>query len=97
MLSASFFMAGLSLWLKLHFVDLLHVYRGYGDSQGYVFPRVFFCRYGVGGWLGSRMVSVLDSGAEGPGFRSQSRRCRLTVLGKLFTAIVPLFTEQQNL
>ena len=34
------------------------------------------------GWLGSRLVSVLDSGAEGPGFKSQSRRCRVTVLGK---------------
>ena len=44
------------------------------------------------GWLGS----VLDSGAEGPGFKSQSRRCRVTVLGKLFTPIVPLFTMQQN-
>ena len=31
---------------------------------------------GVEGWLGSRVVSVLDSGAEGPGFKSQSRRCR---------------------
>ena len=40
------------------------------------------------GWLGSRVVSVLDSGAEGPGFKSQSRRCRVTVLGKLFTPIV---------
>ena len=55
-------------------------------------------------WLGSRVVSVLDSGAEGPGFKSQSQRCRVTVLGKLFTPIrasvphqsVPLFTEQQN-
>ena len=47
------------------------------------------------GWLGSRAVSVLDSGAEGPGFKSQSRRCRVTVLGKLFTPIVPLFTKQQ--
>jgi len=28
------------------------------------------------GWLGSRVVSVLDSRAEGPGFKSQSRRCR---------------------
>ena len=37
------------------------------------------------GWLGSRVVSVLDSGAEGPGFKSQSRRCRVTVLGKLFS------------
>jgi len=42
------------------------------------------------------MVSVLDSGAEGPGFKSQSRRCRVTVLGKLFTPIEPLFTKQQN-
>ena len=28
---------------------------------------------------GSRVVSVLDLGAEGPGFISQSRRCRVTV------------------
>ena len=39
------------------------------------------------GGLGSRVVSVLDSGAEGPRFKSQSRRCRVTVLGKLFTPI----------
>jgi len=39
------------------------------------------------GWLGSRVVIVLDSGAEGPRFKSQSRRCRVTVLGKLFTPI----------
>jgi len=48
------------------------------------------------GWLGSRVVSVLDSGAEGPGFKSQSRHCRVIVLGKLLTRIVPLFTKQQN-
>ena len=47
-------------------------------------------------WLGNRVVSVLDSGAEGPGFKSQSRRCRVTVLSKLFTPTVPLFTKQQN-
>ena len=50
----------------------------------------------LSGWLGSRVVSVLGSSAEGPGFKSQSRRCRVTVLGKLFTPIVPLFTKQQN-
>ena len=33
-------------------------------------------------WLGSRVVSVLDSGAVGPGFKSQPRRCRVTILGK---------------
>jgi len=46
------------------------------------------------GWLCGQVVGVLDSGAEEPGFKSQSRRCRVTVLGKLFTPIVPLFTKQ---
>ena len=50
--------------------------------------------YGITQWLGSRVVSVLDSGAEGSGFKSQPRRCR--VLGKLFTPIMPLITKQQN-
>jgi len=48
------------------------------------------------GWLGSRVVSVLDSGAERPGFKSQPRRSWVTVLGKLLTPIVPLFTKQLN-
>jgi len=42
------------------------------------------------------VVSVLDSGAEEPGFKLQPRRCRVTVLGKLFTSIVPLFTKKRN-
>ena len=46
--------------------------------------------------LGSRVVSVQDSGAEAPGFKSQPRRCRVTVLHKLFTSIVRLFTKQQD-
>jgi len=29
------------------------------------------------------------------GFKSQPRRCRVTVLGKLFTPIVPLFTSSK--
>ena len=57
---------------------------------------VMFIISSVEGLLSSRVVSVLDSGAEGPGFKSQSRRCRVTVLGKLFTPIVPPFTKQQN-
>ena len=28
---------------------------------------------------------MMDSGAEGPGFKSQPRHCRVTVLGKLLT------------
>jgi len=52
--------------------------------------------FSISGWLGSRVVSVLDSGAEGPGFKSHSWRCRVTVLSKLFTTIVPLFTMQRN-
>jgi len=39
--------------------------------------------------LGSRVVRMLDSDAEGPGFKSQPRRCWVTVLGKLLTPIVP--------
>jgi len=31
------------------------------------------------GWLGSRVVSVMDSGAEESGFKSQSRRCRVSL------------------
>ena len=49
------------------------------------------------GWLSSRVVSVLDSGAVGPGFKSQSRRCRVTVLDKLFTPIVPLIHQAAKL
>jgi len=30
-------------------------------------------QYLMMGWLGSRVVSVLDSGVEGPGFKSQSK------------------------
>ena len=47
--------------------------------------------------LGSRVVSVLDSGTEGPGYKLQPRRCRVTVLGELFTPIMPLLTKQQKL
>jgi len=32
---------------------------------------VFFCYQSIG-WLGSRVVSMLNSGAQGPGFKSQS-------------------------
>jgi len=36
---------------------------------------------------GSRVVSVLDSGAVRPGFKSQPRRCRVTVLDKLLDCV----------
>ena len=55
-----------------------------------------FCYVILTGFLGIRVVSMLDLGAEKPGFKSQSRRCRVTVLGKLLTPTVPLFTKQQN-
>jgi len=56
-------------------------------------PPFYVDYIAVAEWLA---VSMLDSGAEGPGFKSQPRRCRVTVLGQLFTPIVPLFTKQQN-
>jgi len=50
------------------------------------------------GWLGSRVVSVLDSGAE---VRVQIAAATLPgnslrLLGKLLIPIVPLFIKQQN-
>jgi len=46
---------------------------------------------------GSGLVAAAPAtSAEGPMFKSQSRRCQVTVLGKLFTPIVPVFTKQQN-
>ena len=42
-------------------------------------PVKFLIGSVVRGWLGRRVVSMLDSGAEGPGFKSQPRRCRVTV------------------
>jgi len=58
--------------------------------------RSYDFTYLYSGWLSSQVVSMLNSGAEGSGFKSQSQRSRVTVLGKLFTPIVPLFTKQRN-
>ena len=58
-------------------------------------PRLWM-KSNLTSFLLNRQEVKLDSGAERPGFKSQSRRCRITVLGKLFTPIVPLFTKQQN-
>ena len=69
----------------LHTVESTHVCSTCNNSPGY-----------SSGWLGSRVVSMLDSGIVRPGFKSQLRHCRLTVLGKLFTPIVPVFTKQRS-
>jgi len=67
-----------------------------------IYQRIDFVRLCIGyqrlpEWLGSRVVSVLDSGAEGPGFRSQRRRCRVTsLLGKLCTPIVTAGLAESN-
>jgi len=39
------------------------------------------------------VVSIPDSGSEEHGFESQSRRCRVAVLGKPFTPIVLRSTQ----
>jgi len=49
-----------------------------------------------GGSIAEWLACWMDSGGERSGFKSQSWLCRVTVLGKLLTAIVPLFTKQQN-
>ena len=43
------------------------------------FFKYLYSVINTNGWLGSWVVSVLDSGAEWPGFKSQSRRCRVAV------------------
>ena len=40
------------------------------------------------GWLGSQVGYLAGFRRRRPEFKSQSRRCRVTVLGKLFTPIV---------
>ena len=75
--------------------DRLSLHRAFCAHSAWAVPVILGYYTGLE-WLGSRVVSVLDSGAEGPGFKSQPRRCRVTVLGKLFTPIMPLFTKQRN-
>ena len=60
------------------------------------------CRH-IGRYRRPKLLQLLHPGcsvaellAVGPGFKSQPRRCQVTVLGKLFTPIVPLFAKQRN-
>ena len=46
---------------------------------------------------GSSVAEWLACWTQAHNSKSQSLRCRVTVLGKLFTPIVPLFTKQQKL
>jgi len=64
-----------------------------GSAPHHTVRSIYYLHDRQTGWLGSRVVSVLDSGAERPGYKSLPRRCRVTVLGKLVTPIVPLFTK----
>jgi len=81
-----------------HYQDTLCSFAGVNCKNGPIpvrhIPSLFVFCVVLG--IGSRVASVLDSGAGGPRLKSQPRRCRVTVLGKLFTHIVPLFTKQRN-
>ena len=68
---------------------------GHKPGKRRILREFFLLIYGPG-WLGSRVVSMPNSGAEGPGFKSQPRCCPVTVLGKLFRPVVPPFTVQRN-
>ena len=76
--------------IQTGFTFLVPAHPGSAGKRAVKWVYVCVCNVS-NGWLGSRVVSMLDSGAEGPGFKLQLRRCRVTVLGKLFTPIVPLF------
>ena len=67
-----------SVWVQ----GTMHVLDGSPDPHRVTGIDVFEDAY----WdrcLGIRVVSMLGSGAEGPWFKSQPRRCQVTVLGKL--------------
>jgi len=49
-----------------------------------------------GGGSVAEWLACWTQAQKGRGFKSQSQRCPVTLLGKLFTPIVPLFTRQQN-
>jgi len=58
-----------------------------------------FSRFGTarGCGLEAEWLACWTQAQKGPGSnRSHDAACRVTVLGKLFTPIVPLFTKQQN-
>ena len=78
------------------FIQLLSPSLSHTTVNLHILLQLTYSKYIHMRWLGSRVVSMLDPGAEGPGFKLQPRRCRVTVLGKLLTPIVPLFTKQQN-
>ena len=65
-------------------------------TASFQFTYVSLCGFEANRFSAGRVVSMLDSVAEGPGFELKPRRCRATVLGKLFTPIVPLVTKQRN-
>ena len=65
---------GLDVVITYYFAVIAEVFPWLGYS-----PAVPITTYHLQGWLGSRVVSVLDSGAEGPGFKSQPRRCRVSL------------------
>ena len=47
-------------------------------------------------YVGGSVAEWLSCWTQVPGFKSQPLQCLVTVLGKLFTPIVPLFTKQRN-
>jgi len=61
--------------------DVCFLWPWLGSPSYCVVEIIFMLCTSDFGWLVSRVASVLDSGAEGPGFKSQSQRCRVTVLG----------------
>jgi len=63
-------------WLKKYVLGChLSAYRiSYSPNQGGSQEQAYLLLWPMPGWLSSRVVSVLDSGAEGPRFKSQSRR-----------------------
>jgi len=61
----------LGIFVFLRGVTFLNVFRRPGPTYSNSGKENYFTiNVVLLGWLGSRVVNVLDSGAEGPGFKS---------------------------
>ena len=70
------------------FVVFLYAVLSFSSSYGLILHKNCYFSLLLGlWWLDSRVVSMLDSGAEGPGF---------ICLRQTVHTIMPLFTKQHN-
>ena len=68
--------------------------KSFGVRSSTCWQEITYVVYFAGGSV-AEWLACWTQTRKGPG-SNRLRRCRVTVLGKLFTPIVPLFTKQRN-